>query len=78
MRHEFRDIAPLSADGSEFTLDVPPGIRLQHTDNSLLHDLNMPPAMRSAIRSAGAAAKTADSAAKAAHSFLDRLRAPRG
>jgi hypothetical protein len=32
MRYEFRDVAPLPADGTEFTLDVPPGIRVQHTD----------------------------------------------
>jgi hypothetical protein len=69
-----RDVAPLSADGSEFTMDVPPGIRVQRSDGGLLDERDMPQAMRSAIRSAGSAAKAAGSAAKAARGFIDSLR----
>jgi outer membrane lipoprotein-sorting protein len=78
MRYEFRDVAQLPADGSEFLLDVPPGIRVEHSDGGLLDDLDMPHAMRSAIRSAGSAARAAESAAKAARGFLDSLRGQRG
>jgi hypothetical protein len=74
MRYELRDVAPLSADGSEFTMDVPPGIRVERSDGGLLDELDMPHAMRSAIRSAGSAAKAAGSAAKAARGFIDSLR----
>ena len=77
MRSEFRDVAPLPADGNEFLLDVPPGIRVDHSDGGLLDDLNMPHAVRSAMRSAGSAAKTARSAAKAARGFIDSLRGQR-
>jgi hypothetical protein len=74
MRYEFRDVAPLPTDGSGLTLEVPPGIRLEHTDGGLLDELDMPHTMRSAIRSAGSAAKAAGSAANAARSFIDSLR----
>ena len=67
LRHEFRDVTPLSADGSEFTFDVPQGIRVEHTDGWLLDDMDMTEGMRSVIRSAG-------SVAKAAHGFLGSLR----
>jgi hypothetical protein len=77
MYSEFRDVAPLSADGGEFTLDVPPGIRVEHTDGRMLEELDMPPAMRSAIRSAESAAKAAESAVKAARGFFDSLRGQR-
>ena len=67
MRYEFRDVAPLSADGSEFAFDVPQGVRVEHTDSSLLDEMDIPEGTRSAIRLAG-------SAAKAAHGFLNSLR----
>lgn len=67
LRYEFRDLAPLSADGGEFAFRVPPGLRVQHTDGWLLDEMDIPEGMRSAIRSAG-------SAAKAAHGFLSSLR----
>ena len=67
MRYGFRDVAPLSADGSEFAFDVPQGVRVEHTDSSLLDEMDIPDGMRSAIRLAG-------SAAKAAHGFLNSLR----
>ena len=78
MRYEFRDVAPLSADGSEFTLDIPPGFCVEHSAGGLLDELSMPHAMRSAMRSAGSAAKAAGSAAIAARSFIDSLRGQRG
>jgi hypothetical protein len=67
MRDEFRDVTPLSADGSEFAFNVPQGIRVERTDGWLLDDMDIPERTRSAIRSAG-------SAAKAAHGFLSSLR----
>ena len=67
MRYEFRDVAPLSADGSEFAFNVPQGVRVEHTDGWLLDEMDIPEGMRSAIRSTG-------SAAKAAHGFLSSLR----
>jgi outer membrane lipoprotein-sorting protein len=67
MRGEFRDVMPLSADGSEFAFDVPQGIRVERTDSWLLDEMDIPEGTRSAIRSAG-------SAAKAAHGFLSSLR----
>lgn len=67
LRYEFRDLAPLSADGGEFAFRVPPGLRVEHTDGWLLDEMDIPEGMRSAIRSAG-------SAAKAAHGFLSSLR----
>lgn len=74
---EFRDVALLPADGGEFAMDVPPGIRVEEFDGGMLDELDMPHAMRSAIRSAASAAKAAESAAKAARDFLDSLRGPR-
>ena len=59
MCYEFRELAPLSADGRELDLDVPPGIRVEHTDGWLLEELSIPDGMRSAIRTAGSAAKSA-------------------
>jgi hypothetical protein len=77
MLHEFRDVRALSADGSEFTLDLPRGARVEHTGGGLLDQLDMPPVMRSAMRSAGSAAKAAESAANAARGFIDSLRGRR-
>jgi hypothetical protein len=74
---EFRDVAPLPADDGEFAVDVPPGIRVEEFDGGMLDDLELPHAMRSAIRSAASAAKAAESAAKATRDFLDSLRGPR-
>jgi outer membrane lipoprotein-sorting protein len=74
MRSEFRDVEPLAGDGSEFTPNIPPGIRVEHTDGGVLDELDLPPAMRSAIRSAGSVAKAAGSAAKAAAGLFDSLR----
>jgi outer membrane lipoprotein-sorting protein len=65
-RYEFRDVAPLSADGREFTVDIPPGVPVEHSDGGPLDDLDIPPALRSALR-------TAESAAKAARDLLDSL-----
>src|SRR5215831_1844786 len=67
VRYEFRDVAPLSADGSEFAFDVPQGVRVEHTGSSLLDEMDIPDGMRSAVRLAG-------SAAKAAQGFLNSLR----
>jgi hypothetical protein len=74
---EFRDVTLLPADGGEFAMDVPPGIRVEEFDGGMLEELDMPHAMRSAIRSAASGAKAAESAAKAARDFLDSLRGPR-
>jgi outer membrane lipoprotein-sorting protein len=65
-RYEFRDVAPLSDDGSEFAFDIPPGVRVEHSDGGPLGELDLSPALRSALR-------TAESAAKAARGFLDAL-----
>jgi|tagenome__1003787_1003787.scaffolds.fasta_scaffold20975855_2 hypothetical protein len=65
-RYEFRDVAPLSADGHELTVEIPPGLPVEHSDGGPLDDLDLPPAMRSALR-------TAESAAKAARDLLDSL-----
>lgn len=65
-RYELRDVAPLAADGGEFSYDIPPGVRVEHSDGGPLDELGMPPAMRSALR-------TAESAAKAARDLLDSL-----
>jgi hypothetical protein len=65
-RYEFRGVAPLSADGHELTVDIPPGVPLEHSDGGPLDELDVPPAMRSALRTAG-------SAAKAARDLLDSL-----
>jgi len=65
-RYEFRDVAPLSADGRDFTVDIPPGVPVEHSDGGPLDDLDIPPALRSALR-------TAESAAKAARDLLDSL-----
>lgn len=67
MREEFRDVGPLSADGSEFAFNVPPGVHVQPVDDWLFDELGLPEGMRSAARSAG-------SAAKAAQSLLNSLR----
>jgi hypothetical protein len=67
IREEFRDVGPLSAGGSEFAFNVPPGVRVQHIDDWLFDELGLPEGMRSAARSAG-------SAAKAAQSLLNSLR----
>jgi outer membrane lipoprotein-sorting protein len=74
---EFRDVALLPADGGEFAMDVPPGIRVEEFDGGMLDELDMPHAMRFAIRSSASAAKAAESAAKAARDFLNSLRGPR-
>ena len=73
MCYESRDVAALSADGSEFTLDIPFGIRVERTDGGLLDEMDMPHGVRSALRSAGSAARAAGSAAKAARGFIDSL-----
>ena len=70
---EFRDVALLPADGGEFAMDVPPGIRVEEFDGGMLDELDMPHAMRSAIRSAASAAKAVESA----RDFLDSPRGPR-
>jgi hypothetical protein len=67
IREEFRDMGPLSDDGSEFAFNVPPGVRVQHIDDWVFDELGLPEGMRSAARSAG-------SAAKAAQSLLNSLR----
>jgi hypothetical protein len=65
-RYELREVAPLSADGGELAFDIPPGVRVEHSDGGPLDELDLSPAMRSALR-------TAESAAKAARGFLDSL-----
>lgn len=77
-RSEFRDVAPLAGDGSEFTLDIPPGIRVEHTDGGLLDELDLPHPMRSVVRSAGSGAKAAESAVKTARGFIDSVRDQHG
>jgi hypothetical protein len=74
---EFRDVVPLPADGGEFAMDLPPGIRVEEFDGGMLDDFDMPHAMRSAIRSAASATKAAEPAVKAARDFLNSLRGPR-
>jgi hypothetical protein len=74
---EFRDLALLPADGGEFAMDVPPGIRVEELDGGMLDELDMPQALRTTIRSSASAAKAAESAAKAARDFLGSLRGPR-
>jgi hypothetical protein len=65
-RYELRDVAPLSADGSELAVDIPPGVQVEHSDGGPLDELDLPPALRSALRTAG-------SAAKAVHGFIESL-----
>jgi hypothetical protein len=65
-RYEFRDVAPLSAQGHELAVDIPPGVPVEHSDGGPFDELDMPPALRSALRTAG-------SAAKAARDLLDSL-----
>jgi hypothetical protein len=77
MRCEFRDVAPLSADGREFALGIPPGFRVEYSGGGLLDELDMPHPVRATIRTAGSAAKAAESAVQATRGFLDSLRGRR-
>jgi hypothetical protein len=74
LRYEFRDVVALSGDGSEFVLDIPPGVRVVRTSGGPLGEIDMPDAVRFAMRSAGSAAKAAGSGISAVRGFLDSLR----